>query len=170
VGDVPANIKNGEHERREAIIARQIISELDLYDGLKDEVARAYEDVVVGQNEKLHITFKAFEKTDYISTAMGVWGETIKRDLLGLPTLKRRDHFVGLVIINNLTTVLVQYSNLFPNSIGKYIRNIEPVIDEAFKKTKDIILEKPILGDQERIRKQIPIFEEEWKKFKSHRG
>jgi hypothetical protein len=170
VGDVPSYLKNGEHETKEALIARHIISELDLSDSFKKEMAVAYEGVIVGYIPELHLGFKAFEKTDYVKTAIDVWKESKRREKLGMPILLKRDQFVGQVIIHDLMGVLTRYVDVFPYSVGKYVQSIIPIVDEAYEQTRDSLYANNLGGNLERNEKQIPLFEEKWQEFKTRRG
>jgi len=160
VGDIPWFLKTRNDEEKEQVIAQEAISRLGVEDGLRDELKTAYEEVVTGQNPKLHRAFIALEKTEYVITALKLYQRSKKREERGLLVLENRNILVGKVIVNNLRTVIEEYAPLYPNSIGAFCRRMIPVIEEAFGATRASI------GQDEEYADKIPKFESTWEDFK----
>lgn len=162
VGDIAWYLKTDETDKKEAEIAHRVISGLDVPDELKEDLHTIYKEVVEGENEKLHLAFKALEKTEYFMTAMKVYQNCRKREGEGKKIIKNEKDMVGKIIVNNLQNNLEVYVEEFPNSIGKYIERMIPVVDEAYAFTK------PHLQSLEEYREKTKIFEKTWAEFKEN--
>jgi hypothetical protein len=159
VGDIVWNSKTDETEKEEAEMAHRVISELEITDDLKDELHIAYQEVVEGENTKLHSAFKALEKAEYFMTGMKVFQTSRKREEKGRPLMENEKDIVGKIIVNNINNNLYIYEGEYPNSIGKYMERMIPVVDKAYAFTKSHV---KTIDDYEG---KIERFEEIWENF-----
>jgi hypothetical protein len=132
VGDIKADLKTIDEEKKESIIARLVIESLDLPQNIKDSLVRAYEQVVEGQDPELHKYFKALEKSEYVFTAMRVFNDGEWNRQIGRAGIKNEEPFVGRVLIFDLAKVLDVHAPDYPDSIGAYIYEKADLIDQMF--------------------------------------
>jgi hypothetical protein len=161
VGDISWILKTEENEKEENKIALHIINALNLDEREKKNLEEGYLQTVVGENKKLSRAFRALEKTEYVITALKLFGKERTRNRLGLrPGVKMADDLIAKVIVNNLSEVLTKYAPDYPNSIGELIRSMAPLIDLAFEETLPHLKS---IGNHE---EKIADFQKNWNEFK----
>lgn len=135
VGDVSAQIKTEEHEKKESLVARYVINSLDLDQSLKEEMITAYHDVVEGGDPELNRYFKALETSEYVITAMHVHlhGEYMRK--MGKSGIKNEAPMVGRVLVINLAKILETYAKDYPMSIGSYFKSAHDDINNMFRRS-----------------------------------
>ncbi len=134
IGDVSAQIKTTEHEKKESIIARVVINSLDLDESIKEEMITAYHDVVEGGDPELNKYFKAIEKSEYVLTAMQVYLHGKWQRSIGKKGIENEIPLVGRVLVKDLPKVLENYAKEYP-SIASRFRSDSKLIDEMFAHT-----------------------------------
>ncbi len=132
VGDVNAQIKTSEDEKKESVIARIVINSLDVNDSTKKYLTDAYHDVVEGGDPELYNFFKAVEKSEYIFTVMHVYiyGKTEREN--GRQGIENDKPFIGRVLTIDLPKVIDIYAKDYPDSIGARFKRDAKLIDEMF--------------------------------------
>ena len=127
IGDVPEPQKNGEDEKSEASATIKLIDQLeDLDVDQRTELKRAYEQVVVGENVALHLIFKAFERLEYLDTAVHVFMALNS----GL-RMDKGEYMIARVLAFDLPKIMNTVKQ-FPNSIGMYLHHYQKIIQSMF--------------------------------------
>lgn len=121
IGDVAAHIKTTDHEKQEAEIAMRILNSLDVEEDVRQNLRLGYSLVIMGNSPLLSHIHKAYEKLEYVSTALNVFRN---KGIVNEGRMVRR------VLVNDLSKVLDQYSDL--GSVNVYLRFMKDVIEGAF--------------------------------------
>lgn len=166
IGDVSAQIKTTEHEKIENGIARAVIDSLPVDPTLKDKLLLSYQQVVEGGDPELHKAFKALEKTEYVMTALIAYQNCRSREEQGKSGILLEKPMVGRVLVIDLSKVLNVFAPEYPSSIGRYVRSMEPVIEEAYQYTESWLRQnswRNLTADHNELCDQ---FEAKWEAFK----
>ncbi len=127
IGDVPEPHKNLQDEKSEASATIKLIDQLENLDvDQRTELKRAYEQVVVGENVALHLIFKAFERLEYLDTAVHVFMALNS----GL-RMDKGEYMIARVLAFDLPKIMIMIEQ-FPNSIGMYLRFNRETIHSMF--------------------------------------
>jgi len=136
IGDIMSGLKTMEDEDRESVVAHAAIEALgttgmtDLFVGYLHE---AYDQVVVGQNEKLYRAHKAREKWDYVRTALHLHQlASLDTDFFVQSRIYALDWFICRILAYDLPKVARELAYQYPNSIGKQLNQHESEIESAF--------------------------------------
>lgn len=126
IGDIPASKKTTEDEKAETIAAITIFNSLDLELEKLATIESAYRQAIAGENAALNFLFKAFEKTEYLDTAIYLFLKLNE----GLETTHGK-FLIARVIAINLPQILV-YAEQLPGSIGEYLKAHQGLINLMF--------------------------------------
>ena len=165
IGDVSAQIKTKEHEAIEVNIAKLVISTLPLEDELIEKLIYSYEQVVEGGDPELQQAFKALEKTEYVMTALKAFQNCRRREVEGKSGVTLEKAMVGRVIVIDLPKVLDIHTVAYPNSIGRYVRSMDDVIDEAYEYSQDWLRNNGWRNTADHVA-LCDQFEQKWAAFK----
>ncbi len=169
VGDISAQVKTEEDEKKESRMAKRVISTLSISDALKAKLKEGYDLVVNGKDPELHFAFKAIEKSEYVITAMKVFQNQRKLEAKGLSRLDdEMEHaLVGRVLVIDLAKALDVYAPKFPDSIGELFRCSAPLIDEMYEFSKPWLMSNTTWKGKEVDHPTLAkAFEEKWQAFK----
>ncbi len=122
VGDIAAHMKTTDHEQQEAEIAMQILDSLDVEESVRRDLKLGYRLIVMGEDPLLNRIHKAYERLEYVSTALNVFRN---RGIANEGKMVRR------VLTNDLSKVLDLYGDL--TSVNVYLSFMRGVIDKAFE-------------------------------------
>lgn len=137
IGDIASPDKKPSDEVIEIDFALKAILSLPLDHGLIEELVLSYESAVRGDDEVLHLLFKALEKTEYLDTAIHVYGSL----------QSGKDMEKGWIMISRVLALdlpkIIHYAELLPNIVGQFLLAHVDKIDEMFEQserfvTKDI--------------------------------
>lgn len=159
VGDVPAIFKTSDDERKESVVAREVIRRLDVDDETRASLWFAYEQVVEGKDQELHDAFRALERTEYLMTALKVFQNGNRRRAEGKEGIQQERLLVGRVLVKDIPVILTEYVPQYPDSIGMYLKTVAPIIDEAYAATKSKLVEEGVPTET---------FEAAWQRFKDY--
>jgi hypothetical protein len=134
VGDIPEPLKNGQDETKEAAAAMKLIDQLTTIDPeLREELKRAYEQVIVGENAVLHLLFKAFERLEYLDTAVHIF-ESLQSGL----NMDKGTFLIARVLAYDLPKVIA-HAKQFPESIGAYLLQYQATIQSMFQYSESAV-------------------------------
>lgn len=168
IGDISAQIKTSADEKKESVMARKVISTLNVPQKLKDKMWYAYDQVVNGKNTELNQSFKALETTEYVLTAMNVYKNCRRLEAQGKPGLALEDALVGRVLVINLAKVLDVYVPLYPNSIGLFFKTNSSLIDKMIEHSSSWLNSNNKWMDKEVNHKELlEKFNIKWEAFKA---
>jgi len=133
VGDIPASEKTTADEEIESVAAIAIINllELDLENLALLEFA--YKEAIAGENAVLNFLFKAFEKTEYLDTAIHVFQKLNE----GLE-MTHGKFLIARVLAINLPQIL-SFAEQLPNSIGEYLMANQELITNMFDFSEEAV-------------------------------
>lgn len=129
-GDIAAPDKTAADDKSEARVALQLIKTLPH----AEEVASAYSQVVAGENAALHTLFKAIERTEYFLTGIHLFEQLEKRQ----DKPEKLWLMVARILAFDLPKVL-EYAQMFPETIGKYLLARREIIDRMFVRAEWIV-------------------------------
>ncbi|MFZ2975481.1 MAG: hypothetical protein WA055_02500 [Candidatus Moraniibacteriota bacterium] len=142
-GDISADLKNGKNEKKEFEAAKKIINEFTFkYNDLisKNNLQEAFDNVVIGKNEKLSRAFNAIERIGYLLIGIKAWEE-------GSNFYKDNNQFTKNLwwlttnVFLNQIKELVKYSDKYP-AVKFYLDKNKKKIDNIFAKMPEEIFLK----------------------------
>lgn len=132
VGDVSTQVKTKSDYVEEVDMAWKVIYSLDIDHELAVDLIYSYQQVVMGGDPKLHHAFKALERLEYVMTALKTYQNCRRRETRGETGVELEQAMVGRVLLFDLAKVIDIYAGEYPDTIGLYLHNMEPMIDEAY--------------------------------------
>lgn len=170
IGDISAQVKTEADEKKESVMAKKVISTLNIPSELKSKLKYGYDQVVNGKDAELHHAFKALEKTEYVLTAMKVFQNNRKLEEQGRPRLdpEMEKALVGRVLVIDLAKVLDVYAPAYPKSIGETLKCASPLVDTMFNFSLDWLnTHSEWKGKEVDHKKLAEEFKVKWEAFKA---
>ena len=135
VGDIPASEKTAADEEVESVAAIAIINLLKLDLENLALLEFAYKEAIAGENAVLNFLFKAFEKTEYLDTAIHVFQKLNEGS-----EMTHGKFLIARVVAINLPQILT-FAEQLPSSIGEYLKANQESITNMFDFSEEAVLE-----------------------------
>ena len=135
VGDIPASEKTAADEEVESVAAIAIINLLKLDLENLALLEFAYKEAIAGENAVLNFLFKAFEKTEYLDTAIHVFQKLNEGS-----EMTHGKFLIARVVAINLPQILT-FAEQLPSSIGEYLKANQESITNMFDFSVEAVLE-----------------------------
>lgn len=133
IGDIASPDKKLSDEIIEIDFALKAILSLPLGHELIEELVSSYEAAIRGDDEVLHLLFKALEKTEYLDTAIHVY-----QSLEGGKTMEKGWTMISRVLALDLPQIIF-YAEALPNIVGQFLLAHVDVIDEMFNQSEKFV-------------------------------